>query len=621
MYDAAFAVFGDTAAACGRVRMKRSSLGFLVVGMFSMMVGCGPSVPGNGDGGGGGVCDSHQCNINGWMECRGGALQPPVACADDEVCIGELGCSVCIPGGRYCVDASIYQCNGEGTGGSLVDICQNNEVCSLGECVTACERAEQERSNIGCEYWAVDLDNEYSQFNDAAGEQFAIAVANASDFPVDVLVEQNDAQVGSSLSLSVVTTAQIPPQSLEVIYLPTREVDGSLMGQDEGPGTMLSSRAYRVTTNYPVVAYQFNPIIQSFSNGASLLIPTSALDDDYWVLGWPTSNPIAPFPLPGIPDHSFVTVVGVTDQPVTVDVTLGGPIVGGGGIPATGAGQVVTAQLKAFDVLNLESDGIPGDMTSTQVHSFGGPVAVFTGGERGSVPYDVMPPPPTDWDGDTCCTEHFEQQAFPTSALGMEFVTTRSPIRSTNVNNPEGDVWRVLATQADTVVTTNLAAPFDSFALTKGEYYEFWSITDFVLKATKPVIVGQFLVSQQYVEWPEVGGDPEFILFPPTEQYREEYIFLAPPTFDRDWCVISAPDTAVVELDGISLNQEFGGPCERYPAGNVAGVDYVALRCPLTDGVHTVKSSDPVGVTVYGYYNVGSYGYAAGAELKRINID
>jgi len=548
------------------------------------------------------------------------ACGPNVSNNDDTP--GDDACPECVcqPGIEWCDGNDIRECNDDGTAGDVVSTCPAEMPCHNGYCANACEIAADNRSNIGCEYWGVDLDNEYSEFNDAAAEQYAVVLANTSDFIVNVTVEQNEAAPGAPVQLTTVQTTTINPNSLVQIDLPRREVDGSLNGMDEGPGTMLSSRAYRIRTDRPVVAYQFNPIVQSFSNGASLLIPTSGLDTSYLVLGWPTSNPIAPFPIPGIPDHSYVTIVGVSENPVNVTVRLGGPIVGGGGIPAGAAGDVIEVTLGQFDVLNLESTGIPGDMTSTEVTA-NGPVAVFSGGERASVPYDVRPPPPAGWkEGDTCCTEHFEQQLFPLSSLGRAFVTTRSPVRSGNPNNPEGDVWRVMATEAGTTVTTSLGGEFGTFNLGKGEFAEFWSIRDFVLTADKPVMVGQFLVSQQYVESPDVGGDPEFILYPPAEQFREEYIFLAPPTFEKDWCVIAAPASAQVSLDGEVLG-ELSTRCQQYPAGTLDGVEYIALRCELTDGVHYVTASEPVGVNVYGYYNVGSYGYAAGSELERINID
>lgn len=43
------------------------------------------------------------------------------------------------------------------------------------------------------------------------------------------------------------------------------------------------------------------------------------------------------------------------------------------------------------------------------------------------------------------------------------------------------------------------------------------------------------------------------------------------------------------------------------------------MTCRMEPGVHTVVSEMPVGLTVYGYYNVGSYGYPGGADVKIIN--
>src|SRR5215471_3746316 len=46
--------------------------------------------------------------------------------------------------------------------------CSGDGPCSPPPDETTCAGASQEASNIGCEFWAVDLDNEYSSFNDAA---------------------------------------------------------------------------------------------------------------------------------------------------------------------------------------------------------------------------------------------------------------------------------------------------------------------------------------------------------------------------------------------------------------------------------------------------------------------
>ena len=51
----------------------------------------------------------------------------------------------------------------------------------------------------------------------------------------------------------------------------------------------------------------------------------------------------------------------------------------------------------------------------------------------------------------------------------------------------------------------------------------------------------------------------------------------------------------------------------------VHGVNYEQVTCPVSEGQHTVAGTDPFGITVYGYYNVGSYAFAGGSDLKIIN--
>ena len=63
----------------------------------------------------------------------------------------------------------------------------------------------------------------------------------------------------------------LPRGSMMTLLLPYKEIPfGS---------TSLTASAYRVTTNQPVVAYQFNPLCcnYNYTNDASLLLPTSAL--------------------------------------------------------------------------------------------------------------------------------------------------------------------------------------------------------------------------------------------------------------------------------------------------------------------------------------------------------
>jgi len=603
-----------------------------------VLVGCGddaPPRPGRDASvdGASGPCTAGEIQCTGRRvdTCVGGAFVPGDPCPSDRVCVAGYGCRACSPGSRYCLDREIRLCGADGESSTLEGTCDGTLACRAGVCVDACTAARDDRSNIGCEYWAVDLDNEYGEVPfigvvDAAGEQYSVVLANPSDVNVEVMVTRNDAPVGSAPAPTLEYTGLVGARSLLRIDLPAREVDGTVTPGD-APGTFLSSHAYHIQTNYPVVAYQFNPIIQSYSNDASLLIPVSGLDTHHRVLGWPTANPISTpgFPIVGIPDHSYVSVVG-TEPGTTVTVTLGGPIVGGGGIPATAAGGVVTATLGPYDVLNLESDGIPGDLSGTVVVS-SAPVAVFSGGERGIAPIDfegvpTHPSGPPD-SSSMCCTDHLEEQVFPTTAWGRQFVVTRSPVRSSVASWSEPDIYRVMADKNGTVVTTSLAAPNDRFTLESNQWRELYAQESFILEANEAVSIEQILVSQGWVqEWkPGHGGDPTMTLFPPYEQYRDDYLFLVPDTFTADYVVVSMPQGTAVELDGVDINaDEFMRSCVYEEVGAIAGTTYIAVTCPVTAGTHRLHGTLPVGIMVYGYYSRGSYGYAGGSNLTRINL-
>ncbi len=629
-------------------------LGALV--LASLTFACGAS--GNnadGDNGNPNGCEN-RCTSFGWEACRGdGTFADPVACGDDLACAADLGCVTCVPGANYCGgenDLDILKCKDDGSGGEQVGTCTDGDVCSNGVCKDACAKAEDEPSNVGCHFWAVDLDNEASGgvlTNDAAAAQYAVAIANNNYIPVKADVYKNTGRVGEALSEELVQSVMIPAQSIAQINLPQRELDGS-MGQNgsytrnSGSGTFVSSHAYRIETAEPVVAYQFNPIVQQFSNDASILIPTQALGRDYYVLGYPTANPcfVEGFQAPGglidtesLPDHTSMTIIGTEDN-TQVTVMPTHPIKASGGdsgiaIPLTEPGTPITFTINRYDVVNLESDqpsgsfqeclslgpSHTGDMTGSSISS-SKPVAVFSSLERGVGTGGTEIETAPGWDPDKhCCTDHLEQQMFPTAALGWQFAISRSPVRSTNPNWKEPDVYRVMATVNGTMVETNLGGSLSSFALNAGEWKAFGANHGFTLKATGgAIMVGQFLISQDYI--PDGGtGDPTFVVFPAAEQHRKEYVFLVPTTFSSNYMVLSKQENATIDIDGSPL-AEFNN-CTTAPIGQVNGINYEQMTCPMTEGVHTVKSNKAMGLTVYGYYNVGSYGYPGGSDVKIIN--
>jgi hypothetical protein len=306
-----------------------------------------------------------------------------------------------------------------------------------------------------------------------------------------------------------------------------------------------------------------------------------------------------------------VTVVG-TAAGTQVQVTVANAIVGGGGVPATPKGGVVTATLGAFDVLNLETDGAPGDMTGTIVTS-NQPVAVFVGTELSGAPDGAkLPPAPPDYQAPACCLDHLEEQLLPVESYGKKFVLTRSPDRSGGSAYMDYDMIRFMGVAAPTQVTTNLPPPDDAFALAPGEIRDTFTKTDFVAVGTEPFALGQILVSQQYTA--KVVGDPSLTVFPAIDQHRQNYLFNVPTSWAEDYVVIGMPAGTHVTIDKADLPAS----CVSAQVGTIDGVQYEARRCPIAEGAHEMAGDKPFGIAAYGYGNAGSYAFIGGANVKKI---
>lgn len=566
--------------------------------------------------------------------CEGGLWGAGIPCEESgDICEDDLGCVACRPGTSWCDGFDVVQCGADGETETVVDTCDPaaGETCddSIGVCIAPCAIAARDRSNIGCEYWAVDLDNAENSVDWAAAAQFAVVVVNLSDlYASEVTIEIDEAAPGEPHALREIDRAGVPPLDLHVFNLPRWDVDGdNPEGVDNDPQTTLSRRVYRVKSTTPVVAYAFNPIEQAFSNGAMVLLPTTALDPEYYTVGWPPANPMI---IPGMldyPNRVYVTIVGVADG-TTVWVTptydifegIGQPDAGILPVPPILAGTETEFTLDQFDVLNLEARSMAGlrdelpDLTGTLVRA-SGPVVVYTGVDLSVVGGLTMP----DGTTDACCAEFMGAQLTPVSTMGNNFVVSRSPVRARpGIGWTEHDHYRVLAVRPDTHVTTTLPGADADFTLGQGEWREFSTTTGFTLQSSLPVHVVQFISSRdQCYDWrPEAGGDGDMMYVPPVEQRRNNYIFTTGVGFSENWAVVSMPEGAAATIDGADV----ATTCSpTYTDGELDGTTYRAYHCSIADGRHEVIADTlPVGVIVYGYYNAGSYVYPAGSNLVRI---
>ena len=391
------------------------------------------------------LCDLDQVRCTTALErCTQTASGPAWTVVDDcaargLVCADALlACATCQPQQQACVGQTVMLCDDRGETQTPLMDCNPSaaEACRNGGCVNLCTVAANERSNVGCEYWAVDLDNAVAGEDlNAAAQQFAVVVSNPQpDLPAEVVIRQDDTAPGSSGSPVEVARQTVPPYGLVVFPLGPREVDGSPPGEyNTGTHTALTRAAYQVTSDVPVVAYQFNPLenVNVFSNDASLLKPVEALgngagqlSDGYVVLGWPQTIASSDDPYTNfgstIPQdfRAFLTVVA-TRPGTRVRITSATRVVGGGPISPIEPGGVTELTLDPFDVLNLETGDFEGDFTGSIVAS-DQPVAVFSGSEASDAPRF------TNIANRRCCADHLEEQLDPVRSAGQRFIAPAS---------------------------------------------------------------------------------------------------------------------------------------------------------------------------------------------------
>ena len=92
----------------------------------------------------------------------------------------------------------------------------------------------------------------------------------------------------------------------------------------------------------------------------------------------------------------------------------------------------------------------------------------------------------------------------------------------------------------------------------------------------------------------------------PVEQYRRDYRFLAPQSFEQNYVnVIALPD-AQVQLDGKAVTGFQAVPDSQYQVAKVK----------IAGGNHTIEGTTAFGIAVYGVGSYTSYMYPGGLDLK-----
>ena len=556
---------------------------------------------------------------------------------DDDDDDDDGGTTTCTTGVNVCVGDVVHACT-DGTVGPIVQTCGAG-LCRNGQCTTgdvACADAIASRSYIGCEYWPVDLDNAIDVIGAPQGTP--VSCASFSNNPKQISTkicddglsgfylstcDWNDecpmgytcvthdvcAFDGKGSPFAIVVSNPDPTRSTTVTLAVASGQSASVVVAPQSVATLvptemgfpdqsldfsgIETKAYHLTSDRPIIAYQFNPLnnVGVFTNDGSLLIPATAYDTDYFVI---THHSLARRPLRQ-DWNGYFTVVADDVPSTTVTITPTADTRAGTGVPAIAANTPVTFTLAPFQTLTVEAAAL-GELTGSRIQCtpscgvFAGHEALNLGTNAGS---------------NICCADHLEDQLFPASTWGKHYVVARAAMRTTEVP----DLVRIVAQKPNT--TVNIQPPMNgcSGALGVGQFCEFLMDRDVEINASEPILVGHFLLSNGGLD--ADSGDPALSFAIAVEQYRSDYTLLVPAQYNENFFAVSTIQGGTIMLDGIDVTNQLQ---------QVQNSGYRVARLAVTAGQHQLMCSQTCGVEASGWSDAVSYLYAAGLNLDQIVI-
>jgi hypothetical protein len=511
--------------------------------------------------------------------------------------------------------AGIAGAGGAGTGGISLDGQSGDGNVPVIPDPKTCAEAEIAKTYIGCDFWPTVVANGVWSIFD-----YAVVVANAGTATADIGIERAGVKVSEG---------QVAPNELTKFYLPWvpalkgPDQDACADPQPLNQTVRAVGGAYHLTSTVPVTVYQFNAIEYkgeggpsgkswvscpgnaacpttgqpvgcfSFSNDASLLLPTSSLTGNYRITGQTGWGPggLAP----------YFALTGTENQTtVTVKVGPKGQVVSGGGVTSAIAGQVIQFPLARGEV--VEVVGTPTTDLSGSLVQADKPVQVIAG-----VPCIRQP-------FDKAACDHVEESVFPAETLGKRYFVT---VPTGPNGDAVGHVVRIYGNVDGTALTYPGATPTGApSSIDAGKVYDLGVVNqDFEVSGDHEFGVSSFMLGGAVVDpQPLPGnekGDPSQSAFAGVEQYRKKYVFLAPDDYDVSYADIVLPEGAEVVLDG--------SPVTATPSPISSGFAVVrVLLGPGAAGAHVVTSDQAIGLQVMGYGTYTSYHYPGGLNLNQI---
>ncbi len=367
------------------------------------------------------------------------------------------------------------------------------------------------------------------------------------------------------------TTVPVTPGDITVVIVPISAANGWGVG-------IAQENVVRAFGPDEFVAYMINRA--PFSSDAALALPVEALNTDYRVFSY----------TPQFVGSQFVVAAAFDNT--TITITPKAPL--RSGQPAGAPFNITLDRGEGWYGLSVGTSGAGNDLTGSLIES-DKPIALTNGDGCTQVP-----------PGTTAC-DHIFEVAQPLASWGNEVIVSPIP------NRPFGSVYRVLASEDNTVVTLDGGA----FAvLDAGEFFDTAPIPDaHVFSADKPIFVAQFMTG--VTGSGSSVGDPAMGNMVPSEQYLSAYTFSTVgggQFVDHFLSVIAENDdvtNGTILFDGVPI------PAASF--ASISGTAFSYAQVEIAEGTHSTQSLGLHGITVEGYNSADSYIFPGGARFQFIN--
>ena len=366
---------------------------------------------------------------------------------------------------------------------------------------------------------------------------------------------------------------------------------------------MVETNGIQITATQPVSVVALNYDLTA--SAAFNCFPAPLLGTNYCVLARASS-------IEGVDGcYSQFAIVATADN-TTVSIT---PSPTANLVGHTNSYQTNLMQGQTYQIGTSNYD-YTSDVTGTWVKS-DKPIALFAGANTAYVPDAITS------SGNPLVQQQLPVDTWGTQALALSFA-----------GRTNGDSYRVLAAYSNTVITITgtVVTRVDTNSLpwpvttsnevvvvttNAGQWYDIILDGPAEFRASQPIQVAQFANGYSADSQGVWEGDPCEVLLPPTGRYLQTNIVFSLPNdgltgdFDENYMNIIVPQSALTStlVDGSTVDATNFVP--------IGTSGYYGAQRPLTNDVfgattHTVTSSQPIGVQVYGFGYTDAYAYFGG---------